>query len=172
MVLATQNPIEQEGTYALPEAQLDRFLFKIKVNYPDLEDEIQILKSQSERTGSQAETINSLLSPEQLQQYREQTRKILVEEKILNYIAQITVKSRTHPHLYLGGSPRASLSIMNAAKAFAAIAGRDFVTPEDVKRSVTPVLRHRVILSPEREMEGMTPETVIDMLVQSVEVPR
>ena len=172
MVLATQNPIEQEGTYALPEAQLDRFLFKIKVNYPDLEDEIQILKSQNERTGSQAEAINSVLSPEQLQQYREQTRKILVEEKILNYIAQITVKSRTHPHLYLGGSPRASLSIMNAAKAFAAIAGRDFVTPEDVKRSVTPVLRHRVILSPEREMEGMTPETVIDMLVQSVEVPR
>ncbi|WP_370175126.1 AAA family ATPase [Leeuwenhoekiella palythoae] len=172
MVLATQNPIEQEGTYALPEAQLDRFLFKIKVNYPDLEDEIQILKSQNERTGSQAEAINSVLSPEQLQEYREQTRKILVEEKILNYIAQITVKSRTHSHLYLGGSPRASLSIMNAAKAFAAIAGRDFVTPEDVKRSVTPVLRHRVILSPEREMEGMTPETVIDMLVQSVEVPR
>ncbi len=172
MVLATQNPIEQEGTYALPEAQLDRFLFKIKVNYPDLEDEIQILKSQNERTGSQAEAINSVLSPEQLQEYREQTRKILVEEKILNYIAQITVKSRTHPHLYLGGSPRASLSIMNAAKAFAAISGRDFVTPEDVKRSVTPVLRHRVILSPEREMEGMTPETVIDMLVQSVEVPR
>ena len=172
MVLATQNPIEQEGTYALPEAQLDRFLFKIKVNYPNLEDEIQILKSQNERTGSQAEAINSVLSPEQLQQYREQTRKILVEEKILNYIAQITVKSRTHPHLYLGGSPRASLSIMNAAKAFAAISGRDFVTPEDVKRSVTPVLRHRVILSPEREMEGMTPETVIDMLVQSVEVPR
>ncbi|MEE3146870.1 MAG: MoxR family ATPase, partial [Bacteroidota bacterium] len=148
------------------------FLFKIKVNYPDLEDEIQILKSQNERIGSQAEAINSVLSPEQLQEYREQTRKILVEEKILNYIAQITVKSRTHPHLYLGGSPRASLSIMNAAKAFAAIAGRDFVTPEDVKRSVTPVLRHRVILSPEREMEGMTPETVIDMLVQSVEVPR
>ncbi|MEE3244257.1 MAG: MoxR family ATPase [Bacteroidota bacterium] len=172
MVLATQNPIEQEGTYALPEAQLDRFLFKIKVNYPDLEDEIQILKSQNERTGSQAEAINSVLSPDQLKEYRVQTLKILLEEKILNYIAQITVKSRTHPHLYLGGSPRASLSIMNAAKAFAAIAGRDFVTPEDVKRSVTPVLRHRVILSPEREMEGMTPETVIDMLVQSVEVPR
>ena len=172
MVLATQNPIEQEGTYALPEAQLDRFLFKIKVNYPDLEDEIQILKAQNERTGTQAEAINSVLSPEKLQEYREQTRKILVEEKILNYIASITVKSRTHPHLYLGGSPRASLSIMNAAKAFAAIAGRDFVTPEDVKRSVTPVMRHRVILSPEREMEGMTPETVIDMLVQSVEVPR
>ena len=113
-----------------------------------------------------------MLSPEKLQEYRDQTRQVLVEEKILNYIAGITVKSRTHPHLYLGGSPRASLAIMNSAKAFAAINGRDFVTPEDVKRAVTPVLRHRVILSPEREMEGMTPETVIDMLVQSVEVPR
>lgn len=172
MVLATQNPIEQEGTYALPEAQLDRFLFKIKVEYPDLEDEILILKSQNDRTGSQMEMINAILSPEKLQEYRDQTRQVLVEEKILNYIASITVKSRTHPHLYLGGSPRASLAIMNSAKAFAAINGRDFVTPEDVKRAVTPVLRHRVILSPEREMEGMTPETVIEMLVQSVEVPR
>ncbi|MFD2826131.1 AAA family ATPase [Leeuwenhoekiella polynyae] len=172
IVLATQNPIEQEGTYALPEAQLDRFLFKIKVEYPDLEDEILILKSQNDRKGSQMEVVNAILSPEKLQEYRDQTRQILVEEKILNYIASITVKSRTHPHLYLGGSPRASLAIMNSAKAFAAINGRDFVTPEDVKRAVTPVLRHRVILSPEREMEGMTPETVIEMLVQSVEVPR
>ncbi|RXG27233.1 AAA family ATPase [Leeuwenhoekiella marinoflava] len=172
MVLATQNPIEQEGTYALPEAQLDRFLFKIKVEYPDLEDEILILKSQNARKGSQLEVVNAILSPEKLQEYRDQTRQVLVEEKILNYIASITVKSRTHPHLYLGGSPRASLAIMNSAKAFAAINGRDFVTPEDVKRAVTPVLRHRVILSPEREMEGMTPETVIEMLVQSVEVPR
>ncbi|RXG16333.1 MoxR-like ATPase [Leeuwenhoekiella aestuarii] len=172
MVLATQNPIEQEGTYALPEAQLDRFLFKIKVEYPDLEDEILILKSQNDIKGSQMEVVNAILSPEKLQEYRDQTHQILVEEKILNYIASITVKSRTHPHLYLGGSPRASLAIMNSAKAFAAINGRDFVTPEDVKRAVTPVLRHRVILSPEREMEGMTPETVIEMLVQSVEVPR
>ena len=172
MVLATQNPIEQEGTYALPEAQLDRFLFKIKVEYPDLEDEILILKSQNALQSSQAAAINAVLSPEKLQEYRDQTRQVLVEEKILNYIAAITVKSRTHPHLYLGGSPRASLAIMNSAKAFAAINGRDFVTPEDVKRAVKPVMRHRVILSPEREMEGMTPETVIDMLVQSVEVPR
>jgi len=172
MVLATQNPIEQEGTYALPEAQLDRFLFKIKVTYPDLEDEIAILKSQNQLTGKAIAVIDAVLSPSKLQEYREQTGQVLVEEKILNYIAQITVKSRTHPHLYLGGSPRASLAILKSAKAFAAINGRDFVTPEDVKRSVTPVLRHRVILSPEREMEGMTPETVIDMLVQSVEVPR
>ena len=172
MVLATQNPIEQEGTYALPEAQLDRFLFKIKVEYPDLTDEIAILKSQNERSQSQAEVINTVLNPAQLEEYRNQIHQIRIEEKILNYIASIVVKSRTHPHLYLGGSPRASLAIMNASKAFAAINGRDFVTPEDVKRTVTPVLRHRIILSPEREMEGMTPETVIDMLVQSVEVPR
>ncbi len=172
MVLATQNPIEQEGTYALPEAQLDRFLFKIKVTYPDLEDEIAILKSQNQLSGAATAVIDAVLTPAKLQEFREQTHQILVEEKILNYIAQITVKSRTHPHLYLGGSPRASLAILKSAKAFAAINGRDFVTPEDVKRSVTPVLRHRVILSPEREMEGMTPETVIDMLVQSVEVPR
>lgn len=172
MVLATQNPIEQEGTYALPEAQLDRFLFKIKVDYPDLEDEVNILKTHHERKQDALSLVKAVLTPEKLEEYRKQTRNILIEEKILQYIAEITVKSRTHPHLYLGGSPRASLAIMNSAKAFAAINGRDFVTPEDVKRTVAPVMRHRVILSPEREMEGMTPEQVIDMIVQSVEIPR
>tara|TARA_R110002020_G_scaffold451830_8_gene666013 strand:- start:466 stop:1509 length:1044 start_codon:yes stop_codon:yes gene_type:complete len=172
MVLATQNPIEQEGTYALPEAQLDRFLFKIKVDYPDLQDEVAILKSHHERKGTSIQAIEAVLTPEKLIDFRQQTHDVIIEEKILNYIAEINVKSRTHPHLYLGGSPRASLAIMNAAKAFAAINGRDFVTPEDVKRSVAPVLRHRVILSPEREMEGMTPETVIEMLIQAVEIPR
>ena len=172
MVLATQNPIEQEGTYALPEAQLDRFLFKIKVDYPDLQDEVAILKSHHERKGTSIQAIDAVLTPEKLKDFRQQTHEVIIEEKILNYIAEINVKSRTHPHLYLGGSPRASIAIMNAAKAFAAINGRDFVTPEDVKRSVAPVLRHRVILSPEREMEGMTPETVIEMLIQAVEIPR
>ena len=172
MVLATQNPIEQEGTYALPEAQLDRFLFKIKVNYPDLEDEVTILKTHHARKKDAKTLINAILSPEKLADFREQTKNVLIEEKIFNYIAKITVKSRKHPHLYLGGSPRASLAVMNSAKAFAAINGRDFVTPEDVKLAVIPVMRHRVILSPEREMEGMTPEQVIDMIVQSVEIPR
>lgn len=173
MVLATQNPVEQEGTYPLPEAQLDRFLFKIKVDYPSLEEEINILQSHHDRKGKAPQgEINAVITPEQLAIFRQQTQDVIIEEKILNYIAEIVIKSRTHPHLYLGGSPRASLSIMNAAKAFATISGRDFVIPEDVKRAVTPVMRHRLILSPEREMEGMTTEQVVDMIVQSVEIPR
>ena len=173
MVLATQNPVEQEGTYALPEAQLDRFLFKIKVDYPSLEEEVSILENHHNRKGNEAQKeINAVITPAKLQAFRAQTQDVLIEEKILNYIASIVVKTRTHPHLYLGGSPRASLAIMNASKAFAAISGRDFVIPEDIKRAVTPVLRHRLILSPEREMEGMTTEQVIDMIVQSIEIPR
>jgi len=173
MVLATQNPIEQEGTYALPEAQLDRFLFKIKVGYPNLEDEVTILKTHHERKLEVPEDqIEGVLTPEALKKFRGQVQAILIEDKIFTYIAQIVDKTRNHPHLYLGGSPRASLAIMNASKAFAAINGRDFVTPDDVKRALAPVLRHRVIVSPEREMEGMTPETVIDMIAQSIEIPR
>lgn len=173
MVLATQNPVEQEGTYALPEAQLDRFLFKIKVGYPNLEEEVTILKTHHNRKQAVAvDAIEGVLSSEDLKKFRGQVQEILIEEKIFNYIAQVVDKTRNHPHLYLGGSPRASLAIMNAAKAFAAISGRDFVTPDDVKRGLAPVLSHRIILSPEREMEGMTPETVIDMIAQSVEIPR
>ncbi len=173
MVLATQNPVEQEGTYALPEAQLDRFLFKIKVGYPKLEEEVTILKTHHDRKlAVPSDAIESVLSSDDLKKFRGQVQEILIEEKIFNYIAQVVDKTRNHPHLYLGGSPRASLAIMNAAKAFAAINGRDFVTPDDVKRALAPVLRHRIILSPEREMEGMTPETVIDMIAQSIEIPR
>lgn len=173
MVLATQNPVEQEGTYALPEAQLDRFLFKIKVEYPSLEEEVTILQSHHNRKGSAPQKdIQGVVDPARLALFRSQIQEILIEPKVLNYIAEIVVKSRTHPHLYLGGSPRASLAIMNASKAFAAISGRDFVIPEDIKKAVFPVMRHRIIVSPEREMEGMTSEQVIDMIVQSVEIPR
>ncbi len=173
MVLATQNPIEQEGTYALPEAQLDRFIFKIKVDYPSLEDEIRIIASHHERKGEAPQSmVNAILDTKSLADYKSKTQAILVEEKIIKYIAEIVTKTRNHPHLYLGGSPRASIAILNTSKAFAAINGRDFVIPEDVKRSLNPVLNHRVILTPEREMEGMTPENVIEMIVQSVEVPR
>ncbi|MGB1209885.1 MAG: AAA family ATPase [Lacinutrix venerupis] len=173
MVLATQNPIEQEGTYALPEAQLDRFIFKIKVDYPTLEDEIKIIQTHHDRKGEKPQTlIKPILNAQELAAYKTKIQSIVVEEKIIKYIAELVSKTRNHPHLYLGGSPRASISILNTAKAFAAINGRDFVTPEDVKKSLKPVLNHRIILTPEREMEGMSTENVIDMIVQSVEVPR
>lgn len=173
MVLATQNPIEQEGTYALPEAQLDRFLFKINVNYPSLEEEIAIISSHQDRKGEQpVEKVTSLISEEELKQYKSKIFEILVEEKIMKYIAEIVMNSRNHPHLYLGGSPRASIAILNASKAYAAINGRDFVIPEDVKHVVKPVMRHRLILTPEREMEGITTDDVIDMILKTVEVPR
>lgn len=173
MVLATQNPIEQEGTYALPEAQLDRFIFKIKVDYPSVEEEIKIIQTHHERKGKNPqEKISGVLTPEQLTDYKAKIQDVVVEEKLIKYIADIITKTRNHPHLFLGGSPRASIATLNAAKAFAAIKGRDFVIPEDVKKVLVPILNHRIILTPEREMEGMTTESVINMIVESVEIPR
>ena len=143
------------------------------MGYPTLEDEILILKTHHDRKlAIPQDAIDGVLTPEALTKFRQQVQDMLIEEKIFGYIAQIVDKTRNHPHLYLGGSPRASISIMNASKAFAAMNGRDFVTPDDVKKSLAPVLRHRIILSPEREMEGMTPETVIDMIAHSIEIPR
>ncbi|CAM1367508.1 MoxR family ATPase [Tenacibaculum sp. 1B UA] len=173
MVLATQNPIEQEGTYALPEAQLDRFLFKINVGYPNLDEEIQIITAHNERKGALPQTkVEAVLTESELLEYRSKVFEVLVEEKIIKYIAQLISNTRNNAHLYLGGSPRASIAVLMASKAFAAINGRDFVIPEDVKKSIYPVLRHRIMLTPEREMEGMTADKVIEMIVQSVEVPR
>jgi len=173
MVLGTQNPIEQEGTYALPEAQLDRFIFKIHVGYPNLEEEILILKTHNDRKGTLPQTIiSSILTEETLLEYRAKVQDVLIEDKILKYIAKIITKTRNHPHLYLGGSPRASIAVLNASKAFAAINGRDFVIPEDIKEVLFPILRHRMIVTPEREMEGLTTDKVIDMVLHSVEIPR
>jgi len=173
MVLATQNPIDQEGTYALPEAQLDRFIFKIKVDYPSIEEEIRIIQTHHERKGKQPqEQISGVLTPKQLADFKSKIQEVVVEEKIIKYIADIITKTRNHPHLYLGGSPRASIATLNAAKAFAAMQGRDFVVPEDVKKGLVPVLNHRVILTPEREMEGMTTDSVVNMIMESVEIPR
>lgn len=173
MVLATQNPIEQEGTYALPEAQLDRFLFKIKVDYPSVEEEIIILQNHHERKGEKPQDqIKAVLTPKKLLEFKKNIHEVVVEQKILDYIANIITQTRNHPHLYLGASPRASIATLTAAKAFAAISGRDFVTPEDVKKALVPVLNHRVILTPEREMEGMTTENVVSMIMESVEIPR
>ncbi|MFK5879375.1 MAG: MoxR family ATPase [Flavobacteriaceae bacterium] len=173
MVLGTQNPIEQEGTYALPEAQLDRFLFKIDVGYPTLEEEVLIIQTHHDRKGVLPQTlIKPVLSEKDLLDYKSKVQDVLVDAKIMSYIAEIIFKTRNHPHLFLGASPRASIAVLNASKAFAAINGRDFVIPEDIKKMLFPVLRHRIILTPEREMEGVTADNVIDMIVQSVEVPR
>ncbi len=173
IVLATQNPIEQEGTYRLPEAQLDRFLFKIKVHYPTLEEEVEILeKANLRKHQHQLEHIQALLTGEEIEAYRQLIKKIHVEKPLLAYIAQIVDKTRRNHALYLGASPRASLAIMNASKAYAAMQGRDFITPDDVKEITFHVLNHRIVLTPEKEMEGITVEDVIHQLIQSVEVPR
>lgn len=173
MVLATQNPIEQEGTYALPEAQLDRFLFKIYVDYPPLAQEIEILQShQARKNTDPVNLIESVLNAKKIKETQEKRFLIKTEENLLKYIAELVSKTRNHPYLFLGASPRASLAILNTSKVFAAINGRDFVIPEDIKKTLKPVLQHRVVLNPEREMEGFTAEQVIEMIVKSVEVPR
>lgn len=173
LVFATQNPIEQEGTYSLPEAQLDRFLFKINVNYPSLEEEISILEGNHKRKDViSVDFIEPVLSASQIEAYQKTIKEIIVEDNLLKYIASIVNSTRNNANLYLGASPRASISIMNAAKAHAAINGRDFVTPDDIKKCAKSVLRHRIILTPEREMEGFTPDKVVDQILETIEIPR
>ncbi len=173
MVLATQNPVEQEGTYRLPEAQLDRFLFKILVPYPTEAEELTIL-SQFHAMGNTAalSVVNPALSAEQIVSLRQQIKQQIIEEKLLQFIARLVHQTRNHKSIYLGASPRASLAIMNASKAVAAMMGRDFVTPEDILSVVPPVLRHRIILSPDKEMEGITEDDVIKQIVHGMDVPR
>ncbi len=177
IVLATQNPIEQEGTYRLPEAQLDRFLFKIVIKYPTLAEELSILQGHHVR-GQNPQSINpvSLVKPvltaELVASLRAKVRQVLVEEKILEYIAKIINETRNSKFLYLGASPRASVALLSASKALAAIRGRDFVTPEDIQELAPSVLRHRIILTPEKEMEGASADDVIAQILQKIEVPR
>jgi len=173
MVLATQNPIEQEGTYRLPEAQLDRFLFKIDVKYPSLSEEISILTNQHAQTqNTLLENVNKILSAKQIDQYRQTIHSIIIEPKLVEFIAKIVNETRNNPSLYLGASPRASLAILRSSKANAAIKGRDFVTPEDIVEMATPVMRHRIILTPEKEMEGITADELIESIIKNIEVPR
>lgn len=173
LVFATQNPIEQEGTYRLPEAQLDRFLFKINVHYPTLEEEIQILENKHQQKTTNIEAlIDSVLSAEQIAAYQNIIKDIIVEDNLLKYIAAIVNNTRTNANLYLGASPRASIAILEASKAVAAINGRDFITPDDIKKVVGPILCHRIILTPEREMEGLTAEKMVQDLIQTIEIPR
>jgi MoxR-like ATPase len=173
MVLATQNPIEQEGTYRLPEAQLDRFLFKIVVPYPNESEEFEILRQFHDMGNTDVmAVVESVLSSEKIIAIRKQVKTILIEEKLLQFIAKFTHQTRNHKSIYLGASPRASLAIMNASKAMAAINGRDFVTPEDILEVIPPVLRHRIILSPDKEMEGITEDNVLKQIIQTMDIPR
>ncbi|AFD09219.1 AAA family ATPase [Solitalea canadensis] len=172
LVMATQNPIDQEGTYRLPEAQLDRFIFKIEVKYPSLAEEILILNGHHTGFANKLDEISSVLDSNTIAFLREKIRQVHVEPKLIEYIAQIVNSTRDNKFLYLGASPRASVAILNASKALAAIRGRDFVTPEDIQELAYPVLRHRIILSPEKEMEGATADDIIKLIVQKLEVPR
>jgi len=173
MVLATQNPIEQEGTYRLPEAQLDRFLFKIVVDYPTAEDELEIvIREQALKNTTKDEKIETIIKGEEIINFRKLVHEVNIEENLLKYITNVVVNTRSNAQLYLGASPRATIAILNASKTFAAIEGRDFVTPEDIKKAAIPVLQHRVIVTPEREMEGVTSKQIIEQIIESVEIPR
>jgi len=173
IVLATQNPIEQEGTYHLPEAQLDRFLFKILINYPTAEQEFEILMHHhTARAENFLENIAAVLAPYELGQLRKQVRLIHMEHKLMTYITAIVGSTRGHKSIYLGASPRASIGILNGSKALAAMRGRDFVTPEDIIYISPAVLRHRLVLTPEKEMEGVSTDEVINELIHHIDVPR
>jgi len=173
LVFATQNPVEQEGTYRLPEAQLDRFLFKINVDYPSLDEEVRILESKHQQKNVKEESlIHSVLSAQQIADYQTVIKEIIVENNLLKYIATLVDNTRTNANLYLGASPRASIALLDASKALAAINGRDFVTPDDIKAVASPILAHRIILTPEREMEGLTATKVVQQIIESIEIPR
>ncbi|WP_223815313.1 MULTISPECIES: AAA family ATPase [Sphingobacterium] len=173
IVFATQNPIEHEGTYRLPEAQLDRFLFKIDVNYPDFNQELIILKEHHEQKAQNKEAlVQEVISVDEIIHFQHLVKLVFVHEDLLKYIAQIILQTRTNPYLSLGASPRASIAILEASKASAALQGRDFVTPEDVKYVADSILSHRIQLTPEKEMEGFTPTYIVQQIVESVEIPR
>jgi MoxR-like ATPase len=173
MVLATQNPIEQEGTYRLPEAQLDRFLFKIEVKYPTFEEEILMLQNQHQQNlSAEISEVKSVLSTAQIKACRKLVKALHVEPKLVEYAVKITQETRNNKSLYLGASPRASLALINSAKAIAGIQGRDFVTPEDIIKVSVPVLAHRIMLTPDKEMEGLTAADIVLQIIQKIEVPR
>lgn len=173
IVLATQNPIDQEGTYRLPEAQLDRFLFKIRVGYPSYEEELTMLNGfHGHHPRNDFSVIRPLLEAEEINRYRCLVTNIRVEPSIAAYIVKIVSASRHEPAVYLGASPRASIAVLNSAKAYAVLNGRDFVTPEDVRFVAPHVLRHRIMLTAEKEMEGFTADQLIQQIIERVEVPR
>ena len=173
LVVATQNPIEQEGTYRLPEAQLDRFLFKIDVGYPTLNEEVKILhNAHVQDNDNKTDGIEKVIESDALRYIQQQAHLVRVDDDMMHYIAKIVQATRNNPMLYLGASPRAAIAILNTSKARAILYGRDFITPEDVKSVAFPVLGHRIILTPEKEMEGVTATHIISTILDSLEVPR
>lgn len=173
MVLATQNPIEQEGTYRLPEAQLDRFIFKIVMEYPNLEEEKLILhRFNNDFTAKITNQVHAVVNAADIKRCSEIVERIYIKDEIINYIANVVHETRNHGDLFLGASPRASLALLKASKAMAAISGREFVTPDDVRSVSDAVLNHRIIPSPEKEMEGITAQDIIKQIIQKIEVPR
>jgi MoxR-like ATPase len=172
LILATQNPVDHEGTYRLPEAQLDRFMFRIDITYPTAAEELQVLELKSHNTSSQLENVNAVLSTSEIAGFRKLASEVHVEPRLKEYIVSIVGATRNHPFLYLGASPRASLALMHASKALATLRGKDFIVPEDIQELAFPVLRHRIILSPEKEMEGLTNDEVIRQIIRKIEVPR
>ena len=172
-VIATQNPVEQEGLYRLPEAQLDRFVFKIKIHYPSLEEETSILRRfSSDFTQQTNKEVKQVLSAEDILHCQSIIEKIFIKDELIQYIARITDLTRNHGDLILGASPRASLAILRTSKAMAAMNGREFVIPEDIQSVAYPVLNHRIILTPEKEMDGTNAEDIIKEIIQKIEVPR
>ncbi len=173
LVLATQNPVEHEGTYRLPEAQIDRFIMKIEMGYPNLDEETEILRRAHERKELlEIEAVQKIIDINEIKAFQKLVHHVVVEEKLLGYIASVIQKTRNSSAIYLGASPRASLALLNCSKAYALLNGRDFITPDDIKLMAIPVLNHRVILTPEKEMEGSKPGDEIKKIIDSIEVPR
>jgi MoxR-like ATPase len=172
-IVATQNPIEQEGTYRLPEAQLDRFIFKLNYYYPKVEEEYEILKRfNNDFNLNSINDINPVFTAEDIKKCHEIIEKVYIKDELLHYIASLVNETRHSSKLFLGASPRASLAIMKTSKAIAAINNRDFVTPDDIRKVSAPVLNHRLILHPEKEIEGVEIDDVINEIINKIEVPR
>ena len=173
IVLATQNPVEQEGTYRLPEAQLDRFLFKVEISYPSLKEEIEILnRHQGKSQNELLDDVNKIISADSLMHYRKVVQQVNSDPKLVEYIATIVNETRNNPSLYLGASTRASIALLRTSKAAAAFRGRDFVIPEDIIEMAPHVLRHRIMLTPEKEMEGISPDDLVNSILKALPVPR
>jgi MoxR-like ATPase len=175
LVMATQNPIESEGTYNLPEAQLDRFMFKTLVNYPNEEEEARVLELHSKQMDINRvlnEAIKQVTSPEEIIRITKRNAKVAVEPKLLKYVNQIVRQTRVWPSFHMGASPRAGLALVQGARTLAAFHGRDFAVPDDIIEIVLPALRHRVVLTAEAEVEGQSVDQELTKLVRSIEVPR